>query len=117
MSRELHRAMDVVEVPVGSTGTVLERTLVHNGTAIDISGATGDLLYNAKTKGGAAVVTSGVATETTDGTDGKVRFTLPASLVGSAGDHIVSFEQQGYNSGNLVSFPFILRALPTGKGV
>ena len=108
--------MDVVEVPVGSTGTVLERTLVHEGSAIDLSSASGSLFYNGKTKGGTAVVTDGVATFSTDGTDGKVRFTLPASLVGSVGDHIVSFEQQGYNSGNLVSFPFILRALPTGKG-
>ncbi len=116
MSRESYAAYDVVEVPQASTATVLERTLVHNGSAQDLSTATGDLLYNAKLRDGTAVITDGVATWTTDGSDGKIRFTLPASLVAANVTHIVSFEVQGYNSGNLVSRPFILRSVPTGKG-
>lgn len=116
MSRESYAAYDIVEVPQGSTATVFERTLVFNGSALDLSSASGDLLYNAKLRDGTAVITDGVATWSDDGSDGKIRFTLTAALVAANAVHIVSFEVQGYNSGNLVSRPLILRSVPTGRG-
>ena len=116
MSRELHRAMRVFEIPVGSTGSVFVATCKSNGAAIDLSGATGNLYYNAKTVDGAAVVTDGVAAFTTDGTDGKVQFPLTL-LAGSVRDLLVDLEVQGYNGGNLVAFTFKLRFTPRAKGV
>jgi len=116
MSGESTRTMPVVEVPIGSTGTILERTLVDDGAAVDLSGATGSITYSAKDIEGTAIVTDAAAAFSTDGSDGKVRFTLTAALVGAQGDKIITFTVGGYNSGNLVSYPFILRPIYTGEG-
>ena len=116
MSGESTRTMPVQEVPIGSTGTVLERTIVDDGSAVDLSGATGSVTYSAKTIGGTAIATDTAAAFTSDGSDGKVRFTLTSALVGAQGDKIITFKVGGYNSGDLITYPFILRPIYTGEG-
>ena len=42
--------------------------------------------------------------------------TLTAALVGVQGDKIMSFKVGGYNGGDLISYPFILRPIYVGEG-
>lgn len=116
MSKELMRAKPVFEIPVGSTGTYVVATLMNNGAAVDISGASGSLLFHSKTIGGTAIVTAGTAELYTDGTDGKVKYLLDATTSGTVRDVDCSFEVQGFNGGNLQTFLFTLRFTPTGRG-
>lgn len=106
----------IFEVPKDSTATVLRMTLKKDGSALDLSSATGNKYFHAKTIGGTAVVTDLAATWTTDGSDGQIQITLTSALVGTVRDVICEWEVQGYNGGNQKSKPFILRVLPGAKG-
>lgn len=116
MSRDQYRAMQVITVPVDSTGSVLRLTLKNRGSALDLSSATGDVLYNAKTRSETAVATDATAAFTTDGSDGQIDITLTSALVGTVRDLIMDVEVQGYSGGNLVAWSFILRVIPRAKG-
>lgn len=116
MSRELSAAMKVVEIPVESTASIFVARFMSGGSAVDLSSATGSKLFCARTRSGTAVVTDGVASFTTDGSDGKVQFPL-ALLVTEVRDLIVDVEVQGLSGNNLVCRSFILRVIPRAKGV
>jgi len=103
-------------VPQGSTATVLRHTLKQDGVALDLSGATGSLYFHASDESGTAVVTDGAASWVTDGSDGVIEFQLTGAVVDTVGDVICEWEVQGYNGGNLKSYPFKLRILPSAKG-
>ena len=116
MSQDYNRSLPVFNVPEDSTGSVLEVTIVSDRSAVDLSVATGDKYFHARTKDGAAVVTDLAATFTGDGTDGKIRAGMTAVIVESGPrDLICEFEIQGYAGGNLVSDSFILRIRPRAK--
>lgn len=106
-----NKKQPVARVPVGSTSTVLRGTIVNaSGTAIDLSGATGAKYFHSSTQAGGSLTYQGVASFTTDGTDGKVQFQLTAQEVGSKGSVRAEFEIQGYNGGNLVTEVFLIQA-------
>lgn len=115
MSGELQRALRVFEIPVGSTASVFVARLKSGGSAIDLSAASGAKLFNAKTVDGAAIVTGGVASFYTDGSDGKVQF--PLTLLATAvRDVYIDVEVQGLSGNTLVSYTFILRFTPRAIG-
>lgn len=117
MSDEFYSSLPVIVVPVGSTSSVIEFHATEDDADLDLSSATGDLLFYAKTFGETQVVDGATATWTTDGSDGKVRITSTSELVGTIRDMICDFEVQGYGSGNLILGPFILRVAGRGKVV
>lgn len=118
MSREDSRPMPVIEIPEGSTGAVLEYTFVTNGAADDLSSATGSLYFHASDVEGVAVATNKVANWVTDGSDGKISTDMnPAIVDNGPRDLYCEFEVQDYNSGNLISYTFILRILKRAKVV
>lgn len=118
MSRDNREALEIHEIPQDSTSTYVESTIVDKtGATIDLSVATGDLLFHARTQGGIAVVTGGVAAFKTDGTDGIVRFQATTALVGTVRDVVFEFEVQGYAGGNLVTKSAILRVMQRAKVV
>ena len=116
MSREQLRAMDVIEIPKGSTGSVLVLTLKRDGVAPDFSAASG-VQYSAKTLSGAAVATDVAASWYTDGTDGKVAITLTSALAGTVRSLMFHVELTGFNGGSVKTFANILRVAPDGEGV
>lgn len=116
MGREDMAAMMIVEVPQGSTGTVVVLTFKHGGSALNLSTASGRR-YCAKTVGGAAVATDVAAAWTTNGTDGKVSVTMTAALVTIVRDLLVHCEIVGFNGGNVISRNFILRVVPNARGI
>lgn len=117
MGREDMAALHVIEVPQGSTGTVLVLTFKSGGSALNLSAATGAKRYCAKTLGNAAVATDVAAAWTTNGTDGKVSVTMTAALVTIVRDLLVHVEIVGFNGGNVISRCFILRVVANARGV
>ena len=115
MSTEYFRTMPVIEVPKDSTGTILEGTVTQNGVAVDLSGATGAKLFYCKDLNEVQIVDGGTASFTTDGTNGKVEFQLTSVVVGTIRELIAHFEIRKYNTGNLITYPMILRIIQTGK--
>ena len=109
------RAMQVTEIPQGSTASWLEYTFKTDGVADDLSSASGSLYFSAKTPSGDAVVVDQSASWTTDGSDGKIRTQMNATLVNSARDLYYEFEVQGFGGGNLISKIEILRITPRAK--
>jgi len=117
MARNYGASMVVVEVPQGSTATDLVIEFRSDGVAVDMSAATGSLFFNVRTLENVALVDDGAAAWLTDGSDGKLKVTLTAALVGTVRDLYVDGEVQGYNGGNLVARQFILRITPRAKVV
>ena len=107
--------MPAIGVPKDSTGTIIEATITQDGSAVDLSGATGDKLFYAKNLDEVQIVNGGTASFTTDGSEGKVQFQATTALVETLRDLICHFEVQGYNTGNLISYPFKLHIGATGK--
>ncbi len=102
----------VVRVPKDSTATIVRATFVdESGSAIDLSGATGSKYFHASTQVGASVTYQGAASFYTDGTDGKVQFTLTATEVGTIRTLRCEFEVQGYGGGNLIGEMFLLQVV------
>lgn len=102
-------------VPKDSTASVLRHTVKDHGSVLDLSSATGPLLFNAKDSEGVEVVTGLAAAFATDGSDGVIQVQLTSALVGTVRDVTCEWEIQGYNGGVLKSFPFTLRVLPSAK--
>lgn len=120
MSREQYASMPVHEVPEGSTASILRYEFITDGVADDLSAATGDKHFYAKTLGGVQVVDQGIASWATDGSDGLIDFTLGAAMVGfgtAPRDLICDFEIEEFNGGELVSKPFIIRVTKRAKVV
>lgn len=116
MSREDSRPMPVVEIPEGSTAAVLEYIFTTNGAADDLSSATGNLYFHASTRDGTAVVTDQTASWTALGADGSVETNMNSTIMDSGPrDLYCEFEVQGFNSGNLISYTFILRITARAK--
>ena len=69
-------------IKVGDWGTAIELTVQENGVAVDISGATTKTITFYKPDGTHVVKT---AAFTTDGTDGKMRYTVTADELNQSG--------------------------------
>ena len=102
-------------VPKDSTATRLRFTITENGLPLDLSSATGPLHFNAKEIDGTVIASEVVAAWVTDGSDGVIEVQLPSLVVGTVRDVVASWEVKGFNGGNLPTFPFTLRVVPTGK--
>lgn len=110
-------ASPILRVPKDNTGTVIiGRFKDDSGNIIDLSAATGDKLFHCSQRDGSAVTTDGAASFTTDGTDGKVQFTLTATEVGTVQELRCEFEVQGLSGGNRISEQFILKIIERAKG-
>lgn len=108
-------APKIIEVPKGSTGTIVEVEYREANLAKNYQAASGSLYFHARTQDGTAVTTDGVATWTTNGSDGKIRRALSAAEVSAIRDLICEFEIQGWNGGNLVQPAMILRVTDRAK--
>ena len=118
MSREDSRPMPVIEIPEGSTAAVLEYIFTTNGSPDDLSSARGNLYFHASTRDGVAVVTEQTAGFTGGGADGAVETNMNSTIMDSGPrDLYCEFEVQGFNSGNLISYTFILRITKRAKVV
>jgi len=116
MSRESSRPMPVIELPEDSTAAVLEFIFTTDGAADDLSAASGNLYFHARTVEGVAVVTEQTAGWTAGGTDGSIETNMNSTIVSSGPrDLYCEFEVQGFNAGNLLSYTFILRILKRAK--
>jgi hypothetical protein len=72
-----------VEISVSETGTIFEITVINSqGGAVDISSAT-DLTIQLRTP--RLNIISRTATYTTDGVDGKIRYTITANDINGLG--------------------------------
>jgi len=110
-------SMQIFEVPVGSTGSLLRVTCIdQDGQVVDLSGAT-QVLFNAKATDGTAVLQDATASLTTDGSDGKVETALSNTLVDTVRDLWCDFEVRGLASGTLITRMFVLRILDRAKVV
>lgn len=74
--------MSANEIRVGDIGTILEVTLMDDAAVVDISSAT-TTQFKLKKPGGTTVTKTAVFT--TDGTDGKLRYTTLANDLDEAG--------------------------------
>ena len=108
------RAVPVVKVPKDATNRTLVATIKDGNAVVDISGAA-TKLFHARDDMGVAVTTSGVATFVTDGTDGKIKFVLTATELGTARDLACEFEFTGMANGDDITEMFILRVLDRAK--
>lgn len=118
MSREYFQSAPVFEVPEDSTAATLRHTITEDGVGLDLSGATGSLLFHCRTRSGDAVVTGGAAFWQTDGSDGVIQFLLTSAVVGSGPRALFcEYEVQGYNGGDLITKPFILQVTKRAKVV
>ena len=116
MSREASRPMPVIELPEDSTAAVLEFVFTTNGAADDLSSATGNLYFHARTVEGVSVVTEQTAGWTSAGEDGAIETNMNSTIMSQGPrDLYCEFEVQGFNSGNLISYTFILRILKRAK--
>ena len=116
MSREDSRPMPVIEIPEGSTAAVLEYIFTTDGAADDLSSATGNLYFHASTRDGVSVVTDQTAGWTAGGSDGSIETNMNTTIMDNGPrDLYCEFEVQGYNSGNLISYTFILRITKRAK--
>jgi len=110
--RTHNRARTVVRVPQDATATIIRATIVdEDGTAIDLSSATGSSYFHASTQDGTNVRYQGAASYTTDGTDGQVEYALTATEVGTVRKLRCEFEVQGYGGGNLISEMFYIKVI------
>ena len=110
--------MPVVEIPEDSTATTLQFTFITNGSADDLSPASGNKYFHCRTVEGVAVVTEQTANFLDDGTDGVVETTMNSTIVSQGPrDLYCEFEIQGFGGGNLISYTFILRILKRAKGI
>jgi len=99
------------ELPVGSTATIVDMVIEDDdGAAIDLSGATGDVLFNAITAppDPTQVTDNAAAGFRNDGSDGLVSFQLTNNEASEERELWCDFEVQGINGGNLVSYRFVL---------
>lgn len=117
MSRGSNAAMQVQEIPLGSTASYLEFQFRESGSPVDLSSATGSIYFNAIDVDGNVIASDKSAAFSTDGTDGKVRTQMNSALADTRRDLYVDFEVQGYGGGNLVGELFILRIMPRAKAV
>ena len=108
--------MPVIEIPEGSTAAVLEYIFTTNGAADDLSSASGNLYFHARTVEGVSVVTEQTASWTGGGSDGSIETNMNSAIMSQGPrDLYCEFEVQGFNSGNLISYTFILRILKRAK--
>lgn len=118
MATSYPRASQVIRVPKDSTNaTVTVRFHDEYGQPRDLSGATGSILFHASTEGGTAVTTNASAAFASDGSDGKVTFSLTSTEVGTARNLRCEFEVQGVGSENLISEMFLLMVTERAKVV
>lgn len=116
MSREFYQTAPVFPVPEDSTASILRTPITFDGVALDLSSASGDLLFYCRTRSGVAVVDGAAASWYTDGSDGTIEIQMTAAVVSSGPrDLYCEFEIQGYNGGELVSDPFIVRVTKRAK--
>lgn len=118
MSQEYFQSMPVFEIPEDSTAAILRHTITSDGVADDLSSASGDKLFYATDEDGVAVVSAIASAFFTDGSDGKVQVQMSAAtavVTNGPRDLICEFEIQGFNGGNLVTKPFILRVTKRAK--
>lgn len=83
--------MTATVIHLGDVGTVFELTIVENdgATAVDVSSATVKKIYFMDAAG---TKKSATAVFTTDGSDGKIRYTSVAGFINSTG----MWSMQGY---------------------
>lgn len=110
------KAPRTIVVPKDSIGVAVVATVRDDaGAVVDLSGATGSLLFHSSTLEGVAVRTDAVATFTTDGTDGKIQFALAALDVATVRSLRCEFEVQGLAGVNLITDQFVLKIVARAK--
>lgn len=110
-------AMPVVEIPLGSVGTIFRvRFVKQDGTADDISGGS-SILFNARTKQPNAVQVTGdaAASYTNDGSDGYAEYVLTSAEADTERELIVDIEVADHPDGPKICERVLMRITPRAK--
>lgn len=112
MSTTYPIARQVRRIPVGSLETITMTARQADGTAKDLSA--GSTVYFHASHDGSAVTTNGVASFVTDGSDGKLQFTLTSTEANTVRELLCEFEVVELN---WISEPFTLQVNRRAKVV
>lgn len=110
-----HRRDPIYHIMEGSTASKITHTLKEDGVAVDLSAAAGNLYLQVRDSSHTAVETNLAASWVTDGSDGQIEVRATANMVSQPRDLKCNWEINGYDGFTLVTFPFILRVVPSAK--